>query len=99
MPQITPHDDAVAHRHPQLIVTDAFLNTPIKFTTINLDAETQAREALAAYNVITRDGAEFAEVDLGASTPQIYSVEMYTPVYNRTNFRLVFKQFLEELNA
>lgn len=86
-----PLDQAIAHRYPAVIATDAFLNDTLVFNAdTRFDAFTALQDA-ADFPMVTRDEASFNVVDIGIDEPQIYSVEMYSPTYSRTNYFRVFK--------
>lgn len=86
-----PLDQAIAHRYPTVITTDAFLNDGLVFNAdTRFDALSALQEA-ADFPMVDRDEASFAVVDIGIDEPQIYSVQMYSPTYSRTNYYRVFK--------
>jgi hypothetical protein len=90
MPVKAPEDIAAASRHPQIIVTDAFLNDPFEFKTDARFDPIPALKEASELVIVDRDVAEFSVIDLGASGQQIYPVVMFSPTYNRENYEKVF---------
>jgi len=90
MSELTPQEFANKHRHPELIISDAYLLDPIKFANDSrFDPESALKETLNGLT-ISRDQANFAVVDLGAKVQQLYTAEMYSLVYNRDVFATIF---------
>lgn len=95
MAELTPQEQAIKNRHPNLIFSDAFLNDPIKFTNdLRFDPESALKET-TSLPLAPRDSANFVVLDLGKSDAQLYSTEMYSPKYNRTQFFEIIDTIIE----
>jgi hypothetical protein len=86
MADLSPFRDAFLHKTPRQLFTQGYLDDPIQFTTdVRLDPEVLIRKE-DFFTVVTRDSADFAEINLAAIDPVYYPVSTSTPVYDRVKF-------------
>lgn len=79
--------DAFLRRTPQQLFTQGYLDDPIQFTTdIRLTPEILVKQE-DFYTVVDRDEADFAEINLAATSAVFYPVATFSPVYDRTKFQ------------
>jgi hypothetical protein len=94
MAELAPQDAIAALRRPKIVFTDAYKDDPIQFNT---DERFIAQTVIAQnenIGVIERDATDFAVVTLNASKPQLYSLDMFSTVYNRVDItRIIDKEF------
>ena len=95
MADLASTDVIKALRRPETVFTENYLNDPIRFAPDPRFHPESVIRQLNEYNVIERDNAEFAVVDLNADGAQFYPLPMITPIYKKAVVRKVVNTKIE----
>lgn len=86
------NDELDRVRYPEIIISDGYLDDPIKFRADNRFRDYTSISQSSAYSgsdVISRDFAEFLTVDRNNETPQILIVNMISPHWRRESYEKI----------
>ena len=79
--------------YPQIIFTDGYLNDPIQFKP---DSRFEPKLLVTTLDVlpnqVNRDFSQFLTVDFNNPSPQYYSINTFSPLWNRTQYNIVITQ-------
>ena len=78
-------------RYPDLLITDGYLNDPIEFEPDSrFEPKTVVDQFTELPNQISRDFAEFLQIDRNSDNPQLLTINMFSGLYRRDLFTRVF---------
>jgi hypothetical protein len=77
-------------RYPEQLFTDGYLNDPIRYSPDNRYRQrTLVQQLDVLPSQISRDYAEFLQVDANNNRPQYFAINLYAPRWSRTQYERV----------